>query len=424
MQVTSSSGKVSTHHNPILDLSCLIQQAVNRVEEAVRTEGYAGFDKYSLRDTALSRRIFEGGGFFRRILHRPYNFVLNYFPGILLKVTNPPKLIHAKAMGLFADAYLDRYRATGDDRYKELAHDCMEWLLKNTAPGYPLYCWGVPFDWKTKGRSIPANTPIASVSSICLDSFWRWENYLHDHMYRDMPVKVCSSLLKSLYRHMHLPEDMACYGYTAGDRFRVINGNLFIAEKLLLVGKHFDREDELNEGKRIVRYCLSNTNADGTFPYQGHELGVVGKAVDAYHNGFILRSLFRIHRMCPSEEIEEVLRCGLDAYLKNFLGPNGETWVQPEKRIIDIHGCAETILCLGRLMTIFPDCREQWERSIRWTIEHMQNRATGHFFYRRINISSFAHWTVDVPYIRWSDAWMYKALAESLLILKDGGVDW
>ncbi len=402
------------------ELKRLIEASLNAVDRNARENEYKGFDKYSLHNAVT----LEGSGIVPRLSKRSYNFASNYFPGILLKILAPPKLIHAKAMGLFADAYLDMYRVTGSENYKLQAHNCMEWLLRNRSPEYPEYCWGVPFDWNSKGKKVPANTPIASVSSICVDPFWRWETLFQDHVYREIPMKTCAALLKSLYRHTDLPDSVACYGYTAKDQLRVLNGNLFLAEKLFLLGKFWDWQEGLEEGRKIVAYCLGNMNSDGTFPYQGREAGSAGKAVDAYHNGFILRSLFRINSLYPSEELYKALRSGLDAYLKCFVGPKGETWVQPGRTMVDIHGCAETILCLGRLTTLFPDCEEAWTRSIRWAIEHMQNRVSGHFFYRRAHFLSLMHWTVDVPYIRWSDAWMYKALAEALLILENGGVDW
>lgn len=406
------------------DLACLIRESLAHVKAAIEKDRYAGYDKYSLRDTDFIRRMNARKHVIRRTALRPYNFVLNYFPNYLIKILDPPKLIHPKAMGLFADAYLDLYCVYKDEEYKLKAQVCMDWLLENSSPDYSKYCWGVPFNWTSKGTDIPANTPIASVSSICLDAFWRWDNLFQDKRYNDVPLKICDALQKSLYKHDDLPDDVACYSYTARDRLRVINGNLFIAEKLFLLSRYFNREEGMVEGKKILAYCIKNINSDGTFPYQGHEVGDEGKSVDAYHNGFILRSLYRIYRLYPSGELLEVLRQGFNAYLQKFVRPNGETWVQPGRRIIDIHGCAETILCLGRLMTLFPEGRYSWDRSIRWTLGHMQNHRTGNFYYRKLYLSSMVQWTVDVPYIRWADAWMFKALTEALLILEGEGIDW
>jgi hypothetical protein len=146
--------------------------------------------------------------------------------------------------------------------------------------------------------------------------------------------------------------------------------------------------------------------------------------VDAYHNGFVLRSLFRINRLAPSKELFATMEKGLRAYLAAFLGPNGETWVYPDSKVVDIHGCAETILCLGRLQSLFPWCREPWERALRWAVQNMQDPATGRFFYQKRKLFGAIDHTVRTPFIRWSDAWMFKALAEARVVLDRSTVDW
>jgi hypothetical protein len=75
---------------------------------------------------------------------------------------------------------------------------------------------------------------------------------------------------------------------------------------------------------------------------------------------------------------------------------------------VDIHSCAEAILCNSLVREDFPQAKEYLQNSINWTIENMQDKS-GYFYYRKL-----PHRTIKIPYIRWGQAWMLRALSEHI----------
>jgi hypothetical protein len=75
---------------------------------------------------------------------------------------------------------------------------------------------------------------------------------------------------------------------------------------------------------------------------------------------------------------------------------------------IDIHSCAEAILCMSTLSDVFPDAKEYAGNAFLWTMYNMQDK-DGHFYYLKT-----PHRTDRMPYIRWGQAWMMRALTSFL----------
>jgi hypothetical protein len=72
---------------------------------------------------------------------------------------------------------------------------------------------------------------------------------------------------------------------------------------------------------------------------------------------------------------------------------------------INIHSCAEAILCLSTLSEDFPEGLETLKRMTAWTIQNMQDKK-GYFYYMVLPKR-----TIKIPYIRWAQAWMLNALS-------------
>ncbi|MFK7779187.1 MAG: hypothetical protein QM501_13860 [Gimesia sp.] len=55
------------------------------------------------------------------------------------------------------------------------------------------------------------------------------------------------------------------------------------------------------------------------------------------------------------------------------------------------------------------------EKIAQWAIDNMQDKKRGYFYYQKTRF-----YTNKIPYIRWSQAWMFYALA---LLLKEQSTD-
>jgi hypothetical protein len=75
---------------------------------------------------------------------------------------------------------------------------------------------------------------------------------------------------------------------------------------------------------------------------------------------------------------------------------------------VDIHSCAEAILCLAQLSRRYSEAARRLPDTMGWTLREMQ-APDGHFCYRK-----YPKHTVRVAYMRWGQAWMFWALAVCL----------
>jgi hypothetical protein len=323
------------------------------------------------------------------------------------------KRFNAKAMGLFAASYLELYQRFRHDDYLRKANECIQWLDENRSQGYAGACWGLPFDWQSLVL-IPQYTPIASVTSICGDAFWNFYRFTGNRKYLD----VCQSITEFFLRDLNIDsidDDNICFSYTTVDRFHIHNGNLFVAEFLIRTGKELHREDLIGYGTKALNYTLAAQNEDGSFYYRSeidkdlydiHGSELV-KSIDHYHTGFVLRSLYSIYKNTNEPRVLEALSRGYRFYKDNLFEDKAIPKLRPDSTYpVDIHSCAEAILCMSTLNEQFPGANEFAENAFLWTKDNMQDK-DGHFYY------SLTPKGLDkMPFIRWGQAWMMRALTK------------
>jgi hypothetical protein len=78
---------------------------------------------------------------------------------------------------------------------------------------------------------------------------------------------------------------------------------------------------------------------------------------------------------------------------------------------INIHSCAESILCHSALALDFPEALSYLQKCVPWVVETMQH-SEGWFIYKVRRIRGKYDWKLKIPYIRWGQAWMLRALAQ------------
>ena len=109
------------------------------------------------------------------------------------------------------------------------------------------------------------------------------------------------------------------------------------------------------------------------------------------------------------DSFTESLDKGFLFYINTFFTNNGtpkyyDNSIYP----IDIHSSAQLIITLSHLNKSVA-YNSLIEKVLNWTIDHMQSDKG--FFYYQIN----RHFTSKIPYMRWSQAWMFYAFSEFFL---------
>jgi len=79
---------------------------------------------------------------------------------------------------------------------------------------------------------------------------------------------------------------------------------------------------------------------------------------------------------------------------------------------IEIHSCAQSIITYVVCRDLSPISINRAKQVLNWTVNNMFHKNGGYFYYQR-----YKYYTIKIPYMRWAQAWMYRALT---LFLLDG----
>jgi hypothetical protein len=218
-----------------------------------------------------------------------------------------------------------------------------------------------------------------------------------------------------------LGEEKVCFSKTPLDHFHIHNCNLFVADFLLKVGKASKREDYVEMAQKALNYTLGEQNSDGSICYWGKDQESQCR-IDHFHSGFKIRCLHSIWKSTDDEKVQFALQKYYQFYREKLFTSNGFPKMTPQAFYpIDIHSCAEAILCHSTLALDFPRAWKSLQKCVPWIIKTMQHR-DGWFIYRVQNVNRRLPWKLRIPYIRWGQAWMLRALAQYFSLILRGVV--
>ena len=323
------------------------------------------------------------------------------------------KTINPKAIALIAHAYLDKYALFGNTHALKQACAALNWLQAHANPHYSGPCWGYPFDWDNR-TFIPAGTPSSVVTAIAVEAFLRAYEITKEDQYLTI-AKGCALFITQDLNIDRITEEKCCFSYTPLDNWHVHNANLFSCATLariayLTQSNHWD--DLIYCG---TNYTLRAQRTDGAWYYWG--VPDREYMVDHYHTGFVLRCLNTIARTVNVPGIMEAIKHGYTFYRKHlFISSGLPKRTENEFYPIDIHSCAEAIICLTTLHQKFPTGLPLAQKIATWAVKKMQH-SDGHFYYRR-----YPYLTIRIPFVRWSQAWMLRALSCLLLAQSNSNI--
>ncbi|MBN1131880.1 MAG: hypothetical protein JXA39_02315 [Bacteroidales bacterium] len=374
--------------------------------------GFSGFDPYDIKSHRMVLSLSEKSSHSKiLVVIRELAFEIFYsFPVCSRRLLHIKPEINAKAMGLFASAYLKLYQLYHREKYLAKAEECLEWLIQNKVETSDGIGWGYPFHWQS-ARQIPAFTPNGIVSTAAGAAFWEFYRYTDDQKY----LEYCKQIAGFLNA---LPVDTVkgniCFSYTPLYINHVHNLNLFVAEFLIKIGLETGNKEWIERGNRAVNYTILNQNADGSFDYNGPP-EKPQKYIDHYHTGFVLRMLHSTWKLTGRQDIFDALQKSYHHYRNHFFEKERIPKLMPHRKYrIDIHSSAESINCLSELSTTFHDSMALAEKVLCWTIDNLQSKE-GYFYYGILR-SRFTGlpFKSKIPYIRWGQAWMLKSISNYL----------
>ncbi len=387
--------------------------------------GWAGWDPYDIWDNQIGLWIAERDNFAQRVANYLVSRSNDLFPIALRRVLKVKKCVNAKAMGLFAAGFLILERVDAKNRTikKESGYNpCFRWLNDHKVVRYGGCGWGYPFNWRTRVL-IPRNTPTVVNSTIIGDAYWLKYKYHGDEEALSQCENICKFILEGLNRSGHKSDGTFCFSYTPLDKFQVHNANLFAAEFLIRIGKEIKRDAWVETGMSAGDFSLSEIREDGTLNYWSNEQSR-DLHQDTYHSGFEIRALNSIAILTGTLKYRKAADNYFNTWLRDFFSEDGvPCFIRKQFDVVEVHSCAESLLCTARMFEADVLAKELFFHRIKkilsaisdlWVINSSEN---GYFASKKRKLLGFDI-TIDIPYIRWGQAWMFNSLATILNFIK------
>ena len=381
---------------------------VQLLETWIRERGLRGYDRFDVRAHPLIRAA------------QPYPLprkmttgLTDLFPTLSRRAFGIAPQENAKAFALVALGNLRRYQTTRREAHLSVAREHLKWLLDHPSEGHSGICWGYPFDVFAKGLDTPRHTPVVVVSAIAGEAFALAWQITGEETYRSTVRSIAQFIEEDIPR-LAWTDGTYCFAYTPGDRRRVHNASLHAAAHLVRASAIADQPGLLELARPAIEFTLNGQRKDGAWPYGEHAPGDPYEAkllslVDHHHTGFVLRLLHEIDSHLDDNRIREAIGRGFSFYRDTLFDGDGAPLTTYGRYPIDIHACAEGILCPSVLSTVDSDALPIAERTMRWTREHMSHPVTGVPYYRK-----YPWFTSRLYCPRWGLAWIYFALSEYL----------
>jgi hypothetical protein len=218
------------------------------------------------------------------------------------------------AMGF---AYLSR--ALGRKEYHAKAVHFLEVLEKTRCPGFQHCCWGYPFDWETRGGTIPAGTPLITTTPYVYEAFADVYNLDRNVKWLEVMRSIAEHATLDIKDFETAPGAATC-SYTPFDEGGVINASAYRA-CLLMKAAHDLSEDRYRKiAERNLNFVLQSQQPDGSWQYSRDG---VRDFVDHFHTCFVLKALAKIEQLTGNADCSRAIKKGVNYYVLNLFDEQG-----------------------------------------------------------------------------------------------------
>lgn len=379
----------------------IILNRFNILKTYCEAENFKGWDPYD----GLNSKLFQTLKLNKVKLFRlawiqlfklnPINF---RSPMLVKKGYNP------KGLGLFLTGYCNLYRINSKKEYLDKIVFIANKIIELKTPDFSGACWGYNFDWQNRAFFLPKGTPTVVVTSFVANALIDAYEATKSSKYLDIAITSTDFVLNDLNRTVKSIGFI--FSYSPFDQTQVYNASL-LGSKLLARVYHYTKDQELFEAaKESATACVNVQGKDGSWIYGDLE---IQNWIDSFHTGYNLECISEYKKYSKDDSFQENIDVGLDFYINNFFLKDGTSKYYHDKVYpIDIHCPAQLIVTLYHLNKL-EKYKQLIDRVINWTISNMQNKK-GYFIYQKRK-----YWSIKIPYMRWSQAFMFYALSFYLL---------
>jgi hypothetical protein len=381
------------------------------IKEWLELNDFAGWDPFDLLNSPSLGRI----GSRNRLAGIAIVQLGKRSPINLRRILHVPRVRNAKAIGLALSAYVQLRELSGATSDENRMRDLAIWLNLHSNSGYAGACWGYPFDWPSRSFFAPSGTPSVVTTYFCASALLRLalatrpgpSDSTSDVDALRMARSACDFVMTNLNR---LPDRTSStyfsWSYTPLDHRQIHNANLLGARLLAEVGAETGEEPLKQLALHSAYYTAVRQRPDGSWPYGEDRRN---SWVDSFHTAYVVSSLLSIANVLQDEFLLRAALKGYGYWSKTCFLPDGTPKWGPNRLYpIDIHSAAQAVISFLDFSAHDANAIDAARQVALWTLDHMQT-TEGHFAYQQRRF-----YQIQIPYARWSQAWMFTALVTLL----------
>lgn len=371
--------------------------SLQKLQDYIEKNEYKGYDPYDglmspIFNIPIIRTNKKVRLYFQQFIKRfPFNLRPLFF---IRKGCNPVTL----GLCLQGYTYLIQY-SKSEILHSELTKKInflIDELITLQTKGFSGACWGYDFTWQSSIVSIPAFGPTVVATGIITNALFEYHLFSKDEKAKNLIISSAIFVLNDLNRTEY--GNSFCFSYSPFDRESVFNANMK-AVRLLAQAFYLTNEEKfLTEARSALKFVTDSQNADGSWFYSSRKND---NRIDNYHTGYILDCMKEYSELTGDKSITDNIERGFDFYINNF--------IENERIPKFFHNKPFPIDCTAAAQTILTLCKfgknDLAKNVANYVIGNMQDES-GYFYYQ---IHRF--YKNRIPYMRWSNAWMFLALS-------------
>jgi len=391
-----------------------LSNSILLLEQWIEKENFQGWDPFDALNSPVLKSITGGNRKIGQILVQlfkksPINF---------RRIFAVPKGYNPKGMGLFLSSYARISQVEPTDQNFQKIERFASWLEVNKTIGKSGVGWGYNFDWPNRGffarQGTPTSVNTAFVGLAFLDLYdllqanpnlnlgeWNVNKCLQ------VANSACEYLLNDL-NQLKVDKDKICFSYTNLDNRYIHNANMLAAWLLSEIASRTGNKSYQEKALAAARFTTNYQLSNGSWLYG---IDAMDNWVDNFHTGFVLTGLMAISKNLETTEFDIDIKRGYSFWKKTFLPVmNGPKYYQNKIYPIDVHNIAQTILTGINFSSFDADADKYIEQAFNYGVDQFQSKG-GFFYYQKNPL-----YTIKIPYLRWSQAWMFRALSELKIV--------
>lgn len=357
---------------------------------------WAGHDPYD----ALNSRIFKALPFLdSRWPRLAMTQVLKRSPVNVRSLLLIPKTQNSKAMSLFLVGLLKLQKA-GLLKDESLIDYMAQRLAEMRSPGVPYWAWGYSFPWQTRTIVVPVGAPNIVCTIFVTNALLDLYEVRKEPRLLAMALSAADYISTLVWKE----GDVMSVAYPLPTlKSQIHNANFLGAALLARVARLSGNRSHVERALKLARWSASKQAADGSWPY-----GELPKQewIDNFHTAYNLTGLRVLGECAGTDEFEPAIRRGYDFYRKHFFLEDGTPrYFHNNTYPIDVHCVAQSIISPIEFKHLDPSGVCLSRSVFEWAMKNMCDER-GFFYYRKL-----PYCTIRTSYMRWSQAWMFLALA-------------